>query len=606
VAGLLNVLRGCEARGWPLRHLVVFSSLAGFHGNAAQTDYSMANEAIAKAAHALARRDPALSSVAFCFGPWDGGMVDARLKAHFQSQGVQIIPRDGGAAQVAALLDPSSSGSSNAPQHRQYLVGNWGFPAVQPDPATFPVGVGGGRATATASLSVRRTLHARSNPFLASHVIRGARVLPMTCAVGQLGATVADLFPGWVLSAVRDFGLFRGVSFSGAAPGDDDDDDAAVETEAQVTLNSVSADRITATTVLRTRRSASPRSSGSSSASWQPAYKASVELVPAATATAATARRLLLDEPTAAFVAGTRGLLQSPASLTDLYDGRTLFHGPMFQGILGVTRVDESGLVAACVELSLAHSAQGQFRSSGIGSGQRVDPFAADVTLQGVLVWARVAKGKAALPTAGGSFVFHRAVPRGSRYFLHVAVTRSDGASAAATCTAHDGAGSVYFVGTDLVVTLTDSNDVYGAVRPPARQQQGELPPAGGSGGGGAGKSGSSTGNSSSDAAKATTGTTAQQQRQQQQQQHTRSHTTTSAHAPLANARYADAGGVVDGQDRRIAVVGMAVEYGGAKDKEQLWDAVLRKNIASGECVASPSLSSSLDERDRSCIELSE
>ena len=35
-----------------------------------------------------------------CFGPWDGGMVTAQLKAQFKAQGVQIIPRPEGAEQV--------------------------------------------------------------------------------------------------------------------------------------------------------------------------------------------------------------------------------------------------------------------------------------------------------------------------------------------------------------------------------------------------------------------------------------------------------------------------------------------------------------------------
>ena len=41
-----------------LRHLVVFSSLAGFHGNAGQTDYAMANDALSKMIHRFGASHP--------------------------------------------------------------------------------------------------------------------------------------------------------------------------------------------------------------------------------------------------------------------------------------------------------------------------------------------------------------------------------------------------------------------------------------------------------------------------------------------------------------------------------------------------------------------
>ena len=46
LTGLANLLGALDVT--QLRHVVLFSSLAGFHGNAAQTDYAMANEALSK------------------------------------------------------------------------------------------------------------------------------------------------------------------------------------------------------------------------------------------------------------------------------------------------------------------------------------------------------------------------------------------------------------------------------------------------------------------------------------------------------------------------------------------------------------------------------
>ena len=101
-----------------LRHVVVFSSLAGFHGNKGQSDYAMANDVLNKAAHVLSTVIPTTRVRALDFGPWDGGMVNAQLKAMFIAGGVEIIPYKEGAQIVAAMLTDSKC--------IQGLVGNWG------------------------------------------------------------------------------------------------------------------------------------------------------------------------------------------------------------------------------------------------------------------------------------------------------------------------------------------------------------------------------------------------------------------------------------------------------------------------------------------------
>jgi len=113
-------------------------------------------------------------------------MVNAALKAHFQAMGVQIIPRDGGAVQVAALL------TLPGPDRIQCLVGNWGLPPVAPL-AT--------RATVKAQMKCPRN---GGNTFLDAHVIQGTPTLPMTVACGFLGAVVSRLHPGWLLHSLED------------------------------------------------------------------------------------------------------------------------------------------------------------------------------------------------------------------------------------------------------------------------------------------------------------------------------------------------------------------------------------------------------------------
>ena len=78
----------------------------------------MANDVLNKAAHVLSTIIPTCRVRALDFGPWDGGMVNAQLKAMFKSQGVEIIPYTEGAQIVAAMLTDSKC--------IQGLVGNWG------------------------------------------------------------------------------------------------------------------------------------------------------------------------------------------------------------------------------------------------------------------------------------------------------------------------------------------------------------------------------------------------------------------------------------------------------------------------------------------------
>ena len=77
------------------------------------------------------------------------GMVTPALKAHFQAQGIEIIPRQGGAETVAAMLTDAAA--------TQCLVGNWRLPPVAP---------------AADVLVVRRTFRASANPALADHAIK--------------------------------------------------------------------------------------------------------------------------------------------------------------------------------------------------------------------------------------------------------------------------------------------------------------------------------------------------------------------------------------------------------------------------------------------------
>jgi NAD(P)-dependent dehydrogenase (short-subunit alcohol dehydrogenase family) len=102
VDGLAHIL---DALGTArLRTVALFSSAAARYGNAGQADYAMANEVLNAVARDLKAQDPARAVVAFNWGPWDGGMVDGALAAHFARAGIGLIDRRGGAEFFARTL----------------------------------------------------------------------------------------------------------------------------------------------------------------------------------------------------------------------------------------------------------------------------------------------------------------------------------------------------------------------------------------------------------------------------------------------------------------------------------------------------------------------
>ncbi len=89
-----------------LRFAVFFSSIAGRFGNAGQSDYAAANEAMNKLAIQIDRRWPG-RVVAPIWGPWSGiGMV-SDLERHLGARGLGTIAPEAG---VAALMDELTRG----------------------------------------------------------------------------------------------------------------------------------------------------------------------------------------------------------------------------------------------------------------------------------------------------------------------------------------------------------------------------------------------------------------------------------------------------------------------------------------------------------------
>lgn len=102
VDGLCNILSVLPES--ELSHIGLFSSASALFGNIGQADYAMANQVLVNLARNLSERAPHIRTVAFDWGPWEGGMVDATLAGHFKSQGISLIPIADGARIFADQL----------------------------------------------------------------------------------------------------------------------------------------------------------------------------------------------------------------------------------------------------------------------------------------------------------------------------------------------------------------------------------------------------------------------------------------------------------------------------------------------------------------------
>ncbi|WP_065485307.1 type I polyketide synthase [Streptomyces sp. PTY087I2] len=374
LAGLRAVTAALNADA--LRHLVLFSSVAGFFGNRGQSDYAMANEVLNAWASSWKQRHPSAHVTSINWGAWDSGMVSPEVKAVFRERGITLIPLDTGARLFAEQFAPDRAGD---------VVTVLG----PTSPLSAP------ERTVAAVTRVERPLAALENePIIADHVIGDAPVLPAVVALGwMIGA--AERVHGAEIRQVRDFSVHKGIVFDGSQP-------EAVDLELAVDDDVV--------------RGAVRSVDGRGAV--RPHYGAVLDF----RATLAPVSPGALPAP-----GGGR-----PADA--LYGDGTLFHGPSLRGVRRVLAEDESTqrLVLEC-ELTEHRTAGGAF------AGSRFAPGTADLLLQAGLVWVRIFRGTAGLPLSVGRADLHRALPDGEPFLVVVepgSAPRGTGASLTITaCT---------------------------------------------------------------------------------------------------------------------------------------------------------------------------
>jgi len=381
IDGLLSLLAATTTEN--VKHLVLFSSAAGFYGNPGQSDYSIANDILNKTAYRFKALNPTAQVLSFNWGPWDGGMVTPELKRMFNDRGVYIIPLDAGAKLLVSELGAENNRCA------QILVGNDLSKDQKEDQAGTAVKK---PQVSRLNVSVNKTLLATNNTFLADHTIGDDKVFPTVCAIAWMRDASEKAYQGYHYQGLENYKLFKGIIFDG-------NEASEYQVDMNATVDDESSSLIVDTKI----------SSLNAQGKIVFHYGAQLTLV----RQAKVSPKVTLALPTTAEDAKA------------LYSNGTLFHGPSLQGISEILECNAQGLLLRCQVPSVATEKQGNFPLSY--SGEQSNIFANDLAYQAMLVWVKKELGLGSLPSSTTSWTVYREVLLGECFYLQLTVVKSSG-----------------------------------------------------------------------------------------------------------------------------------------------------------------------------------
>jgi polyketide-type polyunsaturated fatty acid synthase PfaA len=385
IDGLLSLLAATNTEN--VKHLVLFSSAAGFYGNPGQSDYSIANDILNKTAYRFKSLNPTAQVLSFNWGPWDGGMVTPELKRMFNDRGVYIIPLDAGAKLLVSELAAENNRCA------QILVGN----DLSKDQATDEAGAAVKKPQVSRlNVSVNKTLLATNNDFLADHTIGDDQVFPTVCAIAWMRDASEKAYQGYHYQGLENYKLFKGIVFESKSDGNE-------ASEYQIDL---SADVVDdgARLVVETKISSI---NGQGKVVFH--YGAQLTLVNQRK----VSPKVDLAIPTSA------------ESAKEIYSNGSLFHGASLQGISEILECNEQGLLLRCQVPAIAVEKQGDFPLSNSGTQSNI--FANDLAYQAMLVWVKKELGLGSLPSSTQGWTVYREVTLNECFYLKLTVVKSSG-----------------------------------------------------------------------------------------------------------------------------------------------------------------------------------
>lgn len=394
IQGLANLLKCVPVE--QLKHLVLFSSVAGFYGNAGQTIYALANEILNKTAHLVKQHHPQCHVVAVNWGPWEGGMVTPILKQVFEERQIKIIPIEVGTRILAREL------SASGRHHPAQIVVGSPLPPPEWELDTEQL----------QSHRIRRQLPLTANPFLQDHVIGGHPVLPFTCVLSWMFASADQLYPGYQTFLIENVRVLKGIIF---------DQDLASEYVLDFQEVSKTKDLIELDTKIWSQNRAN-----------KTRYNYSGKL---------TLRKVIDPSP---HYDGLDLTLNSTGShISPPYyqaDTASLFHGPAFRGVEEVINATPEKITVRCFVPSLDARSQGQFPVSP----QSHNPYTADVQTHAVWLWLQHFHRSGCLPARIDRFEKYAPAPYDEPFYTSTTVKAKTETTLTVDIVTHDAQGKVF------------------------------------------------------------------------------------------------------------------------------------------------------------------
>ncbi len=196
VRGFQAMLESVNAED--LKLIAIFSSVAAREGNIGQCDYAMANEVLNKMAHQLRHDSGKCVVKSLNWGPWEGGMVTAALKRHFESQGISLIPASAG----AELFAEEATGTNL--NEVEIVIGG--------DAGSTPSFI----APQERTRQLAKVLNPAQCVWLDDHRIHGYRVVPIVAVREWFARFARSAFPDLTVVRIENLHVLKGIRFAQA------------------------------------------------------------------------------------------------------------------------------------------------------------------------------------------------------------------------------------------------------------------------------------------------------------------------------------------------------------------------------------------------------
>lgn len=272
---------------------------------------------------------------------------------------------------------------------------------------------------------MQRSLALRKNPFITDHTVGGDAVFPIVCSIAWMADSCEKAYPDHHVCSCEDVRVLNGIVFNDTLA-----DSYKIDIKE---LGKRSTGEIDVEVRVSSMNEANKLRFH---------YSGKFQLT---TGTPAVERIENFDQTETNVVEGSR-----------FYKDGTLFHGPAFDGIRQQLNLNDQGATFACVAPVVSEESRGEF---SIGC---FNPYAEDLLLQAIVVWARDRYQAASLPLKIERDEFRRVIPMGQEFFITIVVVNHSATKLVANAIAHDRDGKIFSKMSGAEVTISKNlNDKF-------------------------------------------------------------------------------------------------------------------------------------------------